>query len=490
MSSQELAIDRLQMAVVDGRTENVRYRQDQLQSLHEALRTDASTICSALTQDTKGSAAEVESEYYLAMDAVRHFYESLDFDQALKDEYSVTQARDYASRRLGVGMVVIRPTSHTRLYSIVSPLAAAICAGNCVVLELQDTLLQVDSVLGEVLPSALDVNTFCLSKTITDASILDSAVLVDQTSSAASKSLTTQLLSSSAARTVAIVDRTADIQAAAKAITTARFTFGGTSPYAPDLVLVNEYVKIAFFEACSKYATLAFAKDSNVKKVSGNQSEESRKAVKEAEDRRQATSFGSNDFKLIDIIDKNTPLMNIKISGRYLPITTCSGLVDAIFTQQFESPPLLAGYFFGDAGSVKYMSQHLPCHISCLNQIPAHLLVGPAAPLAHDADFRYRYSTAMFSVARPQYVEKSMGAFAKAEQLLEGVKGISTSSVRALAVKPLRPTGQPSNWGIGFFEQGILIGASLILTVVAPVIGYTTWVTGRKGFQLAMKLKK
>lgn len=150
----------------------------------------------------------------------------------------------------------------------------------------------------------MDLNTFCLAKTVKDSSVLESAVLVDQTSSATPTSLTNQLFSSSATRTVAIVDRTADIQLAAKAITNARFSFGGTSPYAPDLVLVNEFVKQDFFEACSKYATLAFAKESGIKKVSGNRSEETRRAVKDAEDKKQVSSFGSNDFKLVDVSDR------------------------------------------------------------------------------------------------------------------------------------------------------------------------------------------
>ncbi|KAH9883343.1 Aldehyde/histidinol dehydrogenase [Xylariomycetidae sp. FL2044] len=488
-AAQGAAIDRLQMALEDGRTENVRYRQDQLQSLHKTLCENATAICTAIAQDTKASAMEVETEFFLSMDAVRHFYESLNFAEALKDEYSVTQGKNYSKRRLGVGMVVIRPTSHTRLYSILSPLAAAISAGNCVILELQDTLLQIDSNLRNLLPAALDGSTFCISKTVTDGSILGAAVLVDQTSNTASQSSTTQLLSSPTARTVAFVDRTADIQAAAKAITTARFSFGGTSPYAPDLVLVNEYAKKEFFEACSKYATLAFARDSEIRRVSGNQSEATRKAVKESEEKRQVTSFGSNDFKLVDISDKNTPLMDMKISGRYLPIATCSGLVDAIFTHEFKKP-LLAGYFFADPGSAKYMAQHLPCHISCLNQIPVQLLVGPAAPIAHDPELDYRYRKEMFSVGRPQYVEPPAGAFAEAEKLLEGARGVNASSIRKLAVQPLKPTGQGSNWGIGFFEQGILIGASIMLTVVIPLVGYTTWITGRKGFQLAMRWKK
>jgi hypothetical protein len=76
------------------------------------------------------------------------------------------------------------------------------------------------------------------------------------------------------------------------------------SPYAPDLVLVNEYVKKDFFEACSRYATLTFARETAVKRVDKNQSEQSRKAIQEAEDKRVATSFGSSDFKLVDVKDR------------------------------------------------------------------------------------------------------------------------------------------------------------------------------------------
>lgn len=134
-SDPTAAIDRLHESLVDGRAENGRYRQDQLQSLHRTLREQAGQICAALQADSRSTAPEIEAEYYLTMQAVKHFYDSVDFEQDLKDEYSVAHGKDHASRRIGVGLVVLRPTSHTRFYAIVTPLAAAIAAGNCVVLE-------------------------------------------------------------------------------------------------------------------------------------------------------------------------------------------------------------------------------------------------------------------------------------------------------------------------------------------------------------------
>jgi len=134
-SPHEQAFERLQGAVVDGRTENIRFRQNQLQSLHKTLREEASAVCSALAQNPLSSTTEVEAEFSLAMDSVRHCYDSLDLDQELEEEYKIANGKDNKSRRVGAGLVIIRPTTHTRFYSIVNPLAAAISAGNCVILE-------------------------------------------------------------------------------------------------------------------------------------------------------------------------------------------------------------------------------------------------------------------------------------------------------------------------------------------------------------------
>ncbi|KAH6892057.1 Aldehyde/histidinol dehydrogenase [Thelonectria olida] len=481
------AIERLQDTVTDGRPESLRFRQNQLHALHLALRTNAADICAAMAKDTGFSAAEVDAEFYLAMEAVAHFYDGIDFQKALEDEYAVVAAKDHAGRRLGAGLVVLRPTSHTRFFSVVSPLAAALAAACCVALELQDSLLNLDALLRKILPNALDPNVFCITSTITDAAILSSSTLVDQTSSASS-SLTTQLLSSSSHRAVAVVDRTADLDAAARAITAARFSFGGMSPYAPDLVLVNEYVKKDFFEACSRYATLTFARETGVKRVDKNQSEESSRAIQEAESKRVATSFGSSDFKLVDVKDRDATIANIKIKGRFLPIMTCTSLLDAVYNNgQASSQPLLASYCFAAADSAKYLSQHIPAHVSCINQIPRHLLVGPAAPTAHAPDLHHRYSTRMFSVARPQFVEAPPAALLQVEKLLDGEA--QAQSVRALATKPLKPTGQPKNDFPGFFEVGFMTGFGITLSMVLPLVGYGTYILGRRGLEYALKMR-
>ncbi|KAH6987358.1 Aldehyde/histidinol dehydrogenase [Ilyonectria sp. MPI-CAGE-AT-0026] len=487
----DTAIERLQDAVVDGRAETLRFRQNLMHALHLALRTNAADICAAMAKDTGASAAEVDAEFFLAMEAVRHFYDGLDFQKSLEDEYSVARGKDNAGRRVGYGLVVLRPTSHTRFFSIVSPLAAALSAACCVALELQESLLNLDATLRQILPKALDQNVFCITNTISDPKILSSAILVDQTSVSSSDSLTTQLRSANQHRAIAIVDRTADLDAAAKAITAARFSFGGMSPYAPDLVLVNEYVKKDFFEACSRYATLSFARETSVKRVDGNHTEASRRAIREAEEKRVATSFGSSDFKLVDIKDRDATIANIKVNGRFLPIITCTSLLDAAYNHaQAANQPLLAAYIFAANDAAKYLSQQTPAHVSCINQIPRHLLVGPAAPTSHEPDLHHRYSAAMFSVPRPQFIERQPDAFTHVEKLLDGdAVGVTAQSVRALATKPLSPTGQPRNDYLGFFEASFFTGFGITLSVVLPLVGYGTYFLGRRGLEYALRMR-
>ncbi len=170
-----------------------------------------------------------------------------------------------------------------------------------------------------------------------------------------------------------------------------------------------------------------------------------------------------------------------------------------------HSHPLLAGYFFADAKEAKYLSQYLPCHLAMINQIPTSLLVGPAAPTAQPPAYPHRYSRDMFSLSRPILVQQPPAALAVIDDLLSGAQGnegmsgggrtanapsISAAGVRALAVQPLRPTGQPKNEMMGFFDVGFLLGGGMTLSVVLPVIAFTAWTVGRKGVELALRLRK
>ncbi|KFY88807.1 hypothetical protein V498_06667 [Pseudogymnoascus sp. VKM F-4517 (FW-2822)] len=477
-------IHRLQESVIDGRTENVRYRQNQLQSLHAALCSSADLICNSIAEDTqiKSSDAEVETEYYLSTNAVKHFYEGLGFEKSISDEYLIATGFDNPQRKLGYGLVIIRPTTHTRLYSIVCPLAAALAAGNIVVIELPDTLLKVDATLKDILPAALDPDTFIISsKFIDDQSILSSSLLVDQTS-ASTTIIGNSLSSQNTDRTIAIVDRTADIDSAAKAVVSARFTFQGASPYSPDLVIVNEFVKDEFFATCSKYASQMFVSGGKARRSRNNSEAETRKSFEDAVTKGQLSTFGFADCVLADVTDSTCPLTEIKVHGCYLPIVTSTSMVDAIIKEMKSN--LLAAYIFAQPPEAKFIAQHLKAHLTVVNQIPMNLLVGPAAPSGTAMEYRYRYSPDMFSIPRPQYISALPTELSVVdEHLVPGRRSNGTKKakqLRPLATQKLPSTGQAQGFDIGFFEQGILLGLGVVFTIVVPATGWGLWVLGKR----------
>lgn len=90
---------------------------------------------------------------------------------------------------------------------------------------------------------------------------------------------------------MAVVDRTADITSAAEAVVASSFGFGCQSPYAPDIVLVNEFVKEAFLQALMKDA-VAF--QPNLTPLSANQIGDAGLSKKDQEDKgtRVVSSIG------------------------------------------------------------------------------------------------------------------------------------------------------------------------------------------------------
>lgn len=131
--TEQIAV--LRASVTEGRVENVRYRQDQLYALHGILLENAEDISLAIRKDSFCTSDDAETEFYLAMDTLRKLYEALDFDQALKDEYLVANGKSNVDRRVALGLITIRAARHSRFYSVIVAIAAAVAAGNCVLLE-------------------------------------------------------------------------------------------------------------------------------------------------------------------------------------------------------------------------------------------------------------------------------------------------------------------------------------------------------------------
>ena len=346
--------------------------------------------------------------------------------------------------------------------------------------QLKQTLSELSALLRKLLINALGSDTFAVVETAPDDQdpIGEHSVRVHQSKDDGKPSFT-ELISPSQSRVVCVIDQTANIEQAARAIVRARFSFKGRSPYAPDTILVNEFRQKHLCNAIVQEATKHFAEhiDSNSNgSVSKRERREGSQLLKDVRDEDTATELVSGaSGSVIHVKQRTSPLLTRKIGEAVLLVHAISSLDDAIdLSNSSTTEPLLAAYFFAAPAAAKYLSQFINAHVTCSNEIPADLLVGPAAPIGFPVSIQARYSKTMFSVPRPEYINYLARTGAVAN-VLDGAEADAERKLREEAQKPLPPTGQRPGKAIGFFEQGLLVGATVLTTTTITglaLVGY------------------
>ncbi|KAL1894201.1 hypothetical protein Sste5346_005987 [Sporothrix stenoceras] len=293
-SGKQLPYSRLRATVTDGRAANVFFRKNQLRRLNDELLGAKADLLKAITNDSGNTATEAWIEFYLTLSALKSYFDDLDPAQELQDEYRIAHGRDAADAREAVGIVYIQPDAHSYLYSVVVPIGAAIAAGNCVLVVIEQTLKVLPAVLQKLLQRSLDPDTLeIVQSQVEDTAFLSTCVQVIQTGTPRISNSTT-LHSPRDAPVIGVVDRTADVEKAARDLVTARFSFGGRSPYAPDVVLVNEHVKTSFLNAAMRHS-IRYLTEENVP-LSGRmrKTEKKTSAASTQVDGIQVITSGSN----------------------------------------------------------------------------------------------------------------------------------------------------------------------------------------------------
>ncbi|CAG8123875.1 unnamed protein product [Penicillium olsonii] len=469
-------LSRVLAANIDGRTQNTRYRQSQLQKLQLALVEHIADIQDAIHSDSGHTRAEVRAEIVFALQELRAHYSGLSLEKDLKAEYRIAHGKDNPDGARGVGIVYIVPSGHTPFFSIVSALSAALAAGNCIVLELPQTTSMLPAVLRNILPKALDHDTFTIVAQRPDASFLSKTLMVVQTGESY-----TGLVSPSNLQAVAIVDRTADVVQAAEALVAARFALGGRSAYSPDLVLVHEFVMKPFVEAVITHASKYLAGENGEARTLSRKSTLLDTIQKE---RTARVLVSGSNWGVVEVQDRKSSLLRRKIEEKVLLVHSVTSLDDAIDTrsvypifshngaENLSTETLAATYAFAAPSSAKYLTQFIDAHVSWVNHVPSHMLIGPAIPQGSPVT-QTRYTKSQFEIPRPQILTSALGSV---EKILQNESKADQIWREALA--PLPSTNQRPGFKIGFFEQGIITGGLITLgslVATASTLGYYTW---------------
>jgi hypothetical protein len=257
---------------------------------------------------------------------------------------------------------------------------------------------------------------------------------------------------------------------AALALLRARFSFAGQSPLAPDLVLVNEFrVK----ELCSAVADLSSKFFAAQIEMNGSSSHDAahkarstRISTQELDQAGAEILISGSRGVVARVDDRKSSLLHKKIQEPLLIIHPVRSMDDAIdFSNQGATEPLTAIYSFGAPEVSKYVFQFVSAHLCCADSIPVELIVGPATPIGFPTSLTSPYSKEMFSLPKPEYI--SYGA---KEVVLSKVLDDNDATEAALLRKAAEnldvKVKQPAGNAIGFFEQGIILGGSLLLTTI------------------------
>ncbi|CAO2657354.1 Nn.00g034800.m01.CDS01 [Neocucurbitaria sp. VM-36] len=487
----DVALANLHATALTCRCHNALFRRKQLKSLHDTLRNNSSAIKDAIKQDTRVLEEEAATEVALSLTIVKEHYDSIDVKKELEQEYRVTNGKDASDRREPWGVAYIEPQrSHTPFFSAIAPLSAALVAGSCVALKIENDLRALPFLLRKLLLETLELNTFAVISSNPSPESLSTCLQVLQGTS--SNEATYSQLISPERKTIAVVDRTADLALAAEQLVTARFAFGGTSPYAPDIVLVNEFIKRDFLDHVLKQS-IRFLTGSNSIPNGSPTTRESKKSSRGAE-ALQALSDTKNwklnvvtqgdNGAIVELSDlsalpskSNQPVFSIS------PITSLEHAIGLIDEDLDVQNTLLAAYHFGTPSAGKYLSQFVNADVSFVNHVPFRLLVGPAAPSFHPIDIEKRYTAEHFTRASPAFIAPpaSQAAMSKIMDSKDSRK--AAAELLAKATQEIKEKKRAEWIAIGYFEQGILIGLGIYGIPLLTCVGASLFFGVRAGLR-------
>jgi hypothetical protein len=325
----------------------------------------------------------------------------------------------------------------------------------------------------------LSIDTFAItSSPITDEELLSKAFTVKQTVSDVRWPRTNELISLPHSPVVAVVDRTANVKHAAGELVRARFAFGGTSPYAPDVILVNEFAKKDFLQAVvSECVSLGSGVELN--RTTGR-SHKSSRVNEKLELLKQANKdvrvvLQESCLAIVDLPTRLNELPKTKNADPVLIVCSMRSLDDAIdLLGRNSTEPYLAAYHFSNPASAKYLSQFIAARVSFINHVPRELHVGPTFPIGQPTSLAERYPASLFELPRPILVNSSTQS-ALLTAALDSSSSTPAQQLWKAAVAPLAVMKRSEGGGVGFFEQGFLMNAGLILASTVAITSTGAW---------------
>lgn len=360
----------------EGLTRPLEWRREQLRQVQRMLQENEAELNGALAADLGKPAIEgwiAELGFTIAEidEMLRHLAKWLR-PERVRVPAKLRPGRARIVREPLGAVLVIAPWNYP-LQLLLTPMAGAIAAGNCVVGKPSEVAPNVSAAVGRLVPRYLDQRAV----TIVEGGIDETTALLDQrwdhifytgngrvgrvVMSAAAKHLTPVTLELGG-KSPTIVDRSANLGVAARRIAWGKFINAGQTCVAPDYVLVDRAVEAPFIEALRGAVRAFFGEDPAA-------SPDYARIVNDAHVRRVAGLIDGGGYEgvvcggqvdaanryiaptVLRGVDAGAPVMGEEIFGPVLPVLAVDGVEAAIdFVNQRDKP--LALYVFAEDKSV------------------------------------------------------------------------------------------------------------------------------------------
>ncbi|HTX79551.1 MAG TPA: aldehyde dehydrogenase family protein, partial [Longilinea sp.] len=390
----------LRQYYLDGNTRSLTWRYDQLKALKRLLAEHYSDFEAALYRDLHKSPFECY--------ATEMGFLTTDIDYALEHlsqwvESPTTETPvclQAATSRVmfePLGLVLIMGAWNYPLQLTLGPLVGAIAAGNAAVVKPPRTAAETFKALAKYFPQYMDQKAFMVISDDTPNDLLldlpwDKIFLTGSgqigkiVMKAAAKYLTPVTLELGG-KSPTVVEKTADIDVAARRIVQGKFINAGQTCVAPDYLLVQEPVLDDLIAGLIKYIHEFFGDDPYQSAEYGRivnlkQFDILTEYLKDGE-----VVIGGqverNELYIAPTILKNvspeSPVMQAEIFGPILPILTVKDMDEAIDFVNGRDKPLALYVFSEDRAIVQKVLEHTTSGGACVNDTVNHLAI-PSLP--------------------------------------------------------------------------------------------------------------
>jgi len=384
------------------RQSNAAQRIDQLRKLKSVIKENETAIYNALRKDLRKSGFEA------AVTELIFIYGEIDF--AIKNlgswmsptRIGKTLSNPFAKNRIyyepkGV-CLIIAPWNYP-FQLVMSPLVSAIAAGNCVIVKPSELSAATSKVISKIILDTFeeeqvaciegnsDVSTQLLALPFDHIFFTGSTEIGKVVMSAAAKNLTSVTLELGG-KSPTIIDKSANLEKAAKKIAWGKLVNAGQTCIAPDYILIPQERVDEFIGLYKQFATEMYFKakeeinpEAYGKIISKKHFDRLSSLITEAVDKGARINWGGKtDDKTQTIypavltqIPNDAKVMEEEIFGPILPIIPYADLDEAIAFVNGKSKPLALYIFSDNNKNISKIIKSTSAGGTCVNDVLIHI---------------------------------------------------------------------------------------------------------------------